>query len=163
MNNKTLIIYMVFLLCSGFSEGYAQEVILATGGELSGSGGKVSYAVGQIAQNTLTGPNGAVLPGIAQPYEIYIISGIDGSELDLEFNVYPNPITNFLNLEIGGKGNGKLHYQLYSLQGVLLESGPLKGSGTSNYIKMGDLTASTYFLKIINNKQLVKTLKIIKN
>jgi hypothetical protein len=39
------------------------------GGEATGSGGSVSYSVGQVVYTTNTGINGSVAQGVQQPYE----------------------------------------------------------------------------------------------
>jgi len=160
MNHKKLKISAVFLLL-GFGALHAQEAVLATSGEASGSGGTVSYSVGQVVYTTNTGANGSVASGVQQPYEITIITGIELPEINLELSAFPNPTTDFLNLKIGNYEHEKLSYQLYDMQGKLLEDKDIVESGTT--IKMQSLPTSTYFLQVTDMQKLVKTFKIIKN
>ena len=160
MNYKKLKISAVFLLL-GLGGLYAQEAVTATGGEASGSGGTVSYSVGQVVYSTTAGTNGSVAPGVQQPYEIAIITGIEVTEINLELSAYPNPTTDFLNIKIGNYDHEKLWYQLYDMQGKLLENRKIVKSGAT--IKMESLPASTYFLKVTGKQKSVKTFKIIKN
>jgi len=53
MRNKKLIIMLLLTGC--FTGVWAQETILATGADATGSGGKVSYSVGQIAYENFCG------------------------------------------------------------------------------------------------------------
>ena len=76
----------------------AQETIPASGGEASGSGGSVSYTIGQLVYSTITGTNdNSIAQGVQQPYEISIVSGIaEADEINLKILAYPNPVTDFL-------------------------------------------------------------------
>jgi hypothetical protein len=55
---------MAALLSAGCTAGYAQQVQPASGSEASGSGGSVSYTLGQAFYTSLTGPNGMLDQGI---------------------------------------------------------------------------------------------------
>ena len=98
---------------------YAQIAVTAIGGEASGSGGTVSYSVGQVVYTTNTGTNGSVAQGVQQPYDIFILTGIELTDIDLKLSAYPNPTTNFLHLHIEEYSNENWTYLLYDLQGVL--------------------------------------------
>lgn len=86
--------FLCFLLLIGFSITilHAQATIPATGGNAAGSGGSVSYTVGQITCNFLSGTNGTIAQGVQQPYEISVVTAIETArEISLECTVYPNP------------------------------------------------------------------------
>lgn len=90
MRHKRLKISAVLLLGLGLTGLLAQEKIIATGGDASGSGGSVSYSVGQVTYQTHIGTNGSVSEGVQQPYEISIITGIDEAEgINLTVLAYP--------------------------------------------------------------------------
>ena len=55
----------------------AQEAIPAAGSNAIGSGGSVSYSVGQVVYTINTGTNGSVAEGVQQPYEISVVVGIE--------------------------------------------------------------------------------------
>lgn len=157
--------FALILLSFGLIELKAQETIPATGGNASGSGGTVSYTVGQVIYNTNTGTNGSVAQGIQQPYEISIVSGVDETEsINLILSAYPNPTTDFLTLKIDASATlsiQSMSYQLYDISGKLLESKKIEGNETS--IDMKNLVPAIYFLKVIQGSKEVKTFKIIKN
>jgi hypothetical protein len=145
-----------------FSVGlYAQQTVPATGGDATGAGGSSSYTVGQVVYTTNTGSAGSVAQGVQQPYEIYTSVGIEVTEINLELVAYPNPTNNELTLNIGNYNNEKLSYQLYDMQGKLLDSKQVVNISTT--IVMQDLPVSTYLLNILDNKSLIKTFNIIKN
>jgi hypothetical protein len=158
MKHKKTIISVVFLLL-GLGELHAQESPTATGGEATGTGGTVSYSVGQVVYTSNTSTNGSVAQGVQQPFEISVISGVGETNFNLELSVYPNPTTNYLTLKVDKTTD--LSFQLYDLQGKLIKN--KKVSERTTTIKMEELPTSTYFLKVVKKKQIVKTFKIIKN
>ena len=139
----------------------AQQATTATGGNASGSGGTVAYSVGQIVYTTNTGTTGSVAQGVQQAYEISIVLGIEDNSINLELIAYPNPTTNFLTLNVGKAALSTLNFQLYDISGKLIESRKIISS--TETIGMENLPSATYFLKVVNNNQEVKTFKIIKN
>lgn len=150
----------VLLLGLGLT-AQAQQATTATGGNASGSGGTVAYSVGQIVYTTNTGTTGSVAQGVQQPYEISIVLGIDDNSIKLELTAYPNPTTNFLTLNVGKAELSTMNFELYDMSGKLIESRKIISS--SETIAMEKLPTATYFLKVTNNNNQVKTFKIIKN
>lgn len=139
----------------------AQETTLSTGGNNSGSGGSSSYSIGQILYTTNTDTNGFVAQGVQQPYEISITTGINKTNFNLELFVYPNPTTSILKLKVGNQPFENLSFQLFDIQGKLIENNKLMKNTTT--INLEALPKSTYFLNVTDNNKLIKTFKIIKN
>ena len=140
----------------------AQESVNATGGNASGSGGSASYSVGQVVYTTNTGTNGSVAQGVQQAYEISVVSAIEEIKgINLTISAYPNPTTDYLTLSIGEFEISNLSYQLYDMNGKLLQSEKITGNQTS--IVMSNLVPATYFVKVIESNREIKTFKIIKN
>jgi hypothetical protein len=140
----------------------AQNSISASGGNASGSTGKVSYSVGQVVYTEYTGTNGSVAQGVQQPYEISVVTGIEeASDISMEIVVYPNPATDFIKLKIENYDVQNLRFQLYDLNGSLLQENKIVGNETN--IVMSNYMSATYFLKVTNNTKLIKSFKIIKH
>ena len=153
---------MAFLFATGISGLYAQETISASGGDASGSGGSSSYSLGQLVTATAETTDGSVAAGVQQPYEIFVVSGID-EKLKLKdvLLVYPNPTHDFLTLKVNYEPGNILSYQLINLNGKLLETKEISGSETS--IDMSHLDSGTYFLKVTDSHNRFSMFKIIKN
>jgi len=153
---------IAFILILGLSRLQAQEALTTTGGNASGSGGSASYSVGQVVYSTNTGINGSVAQGVQQPFEISIVNGLRVAEdVTLHCTAYPNPTKDYLILKVENIGKKHISYQLYDINGKILEHDKLEGNETS--IVMSNLVPSTYFLKVIDNKKEVKAFKIVKN
>ena len=161
MRHKKLELSVVLLLGLGLSGLHAQEAIPASGGNGSGTGGSVSYTIGQVVYNTNTGTNGTEAQGVQQPFEISVVTAIEEAKvISLEFVVYPNPAKDYVILKTGTYDVENLNYYLYDSNGRLLDKDKVQGNETT--ISMRTLLPSTYFLKVIDNNRVIKIFKIIK-
>jgi len=162
MRHKKIIFSAILLIGLGLAGAQAQESVNATGGNASGSGGTASYSVGQVVYTTNTGTNGSAAQGVQQPFEISVVTGLEEAKgINLSVTAYPNPTTDYLILSIVDFEASELSYQLYEMNGKLIESNMLEGNQTS--IVMSNLVPATYFLKVTEGKKEVKSFKIIKN
>ncbi len=162
MRHKRLKLSAVLLLGLGLTGLQAQTSVNATGGNASGSGGTVSYSVGQVVYTTNTGTNSSVAQGVQQPYEISVLTAIEQAKgINLSVSAYPNPTTDFLTLRIDEFEISNLSYQLYDINGKLLQSEKITGNQTS--IVMSHLVPANYLVKVIQGNKEFKTFKIIKN
>ena len=162
MKLKFLIFKLALLSGLGSAGLRAQEALPASGNTASGSGGSVSYSVGLPVYSFHTGAGGSVAEGVQQPFEIFVITGIDDARnIALSCSVYPNPTSDFLMLKVDQLELEDLHLQLYDLKGTLLEEKSITGSETS--VPMHHLASSMYFLKVLHNQETIKTFKIINN
>ena len=160
MKHKNTITSVAFLFL-GLGGLHAQETVLPTGGEATGTGGTASYSVGQVVYTTATGTNGSVAQGVQQPYEISTTVGINETTIQLELSVYPNPTTNYLQLKVDSEKLENLNFQLIDLQGKVIENKKVTANSTT--ISMEALPKAIYFLNVTKDNQVVKTFKIIKN
>ena len=139
----------------------AQETIVVTGVNATGSSGSVSYTVGQIINNTVSGTTGSVAPGMQQPYEISVVTAIENTgSIELECIVYPNPTSGKVKLVFESYEYEDLVYRLYDNSGALLQDQKVEGRETE--ISLENLSSSVYFLKVIKNNLEVKVFKIVK-
>lgn len=155
-------IYIVlsFLLCVVVTS-FAQHASVASGADASGSGGTISYSIGQVVNTTNIGTSFSIAEGVQQPYEISVTVGINNSNIQLGAMIYPNPTTNYIVLKTEGYPSKELSYQLFDQNGKLIVSKQIISN--SERIEMQNLAASTYFLKVIENQTVRKVFKIAKN
>ena len=139
-----------------------QSAIPATGGSATGTGGTVTYTVGQVAFSSLTGTSGSVAQGVQQPWEISTVTAIEKTEgIMLEMSVYPNPTGGALKLTIKDIDDKNLRYKLFDMNGLLLQDKKIDSEETE--ISLQDYSSTMYFLRVINNTQDIKVFKIVKN
>jgi len=169
MRHKKLQLCTILLLGIGLADVYSQQTIPSTGGNGSGSGGKVSYSAGQTFYHTNPGSNGTEAQGVQQPYEISELTGIEDKGIHLVISAYPNPVTDFLLLKIEAStliNLQPLYYQLFDINGKLLMNRNIESNETP--VSMKKLVPGTYILKVIEaqstgNQKEIKTYQIIKN
>jgi hypothetical protein len=157
---KTIVVSFSVLFF-GITNLLAQQGTSASGADASGSGGTASYTIGQTDYSTASGSGGIITQGIQQPYEIFIVTGIEEKSIDLTASVYPNPTTDFVLLKVENSISANFTFQLYDIQGKILLNKKVENNQTS--ISMADLANAVYFIKVLNNNNEVKTFKIIKN
>ena len=157
--SKTRLMLMLML---GFSTAYAQQSANAAGGEASGNGGSLSYSVGEIVYTTISGSNGSVAQGVQQPYEISSVLSLEETKgISLNIIAYPNPTVDRLILKMDSYSGSNLTYQLFDLNGRLVDNSAIRGLET--IVSMQDYESGVYLLKIISAGREVRTFKIIKN
>jgi hypothetical protein len=162
MQYKKMVFNAILFLGPGLLSLQAQEGISVSGGDASGSGGTVSYTLGQVAYITNTGMGGSEAQGVQQAFEISIVSGIEEmSGITLRFSAYPNPVSKVLILKIEGELQGQYFVSLYNVKGIRLSY--KKTEGIETHIDMENLYPAIYFLKVTDGNKEVKTFKIIKN
>jgi hypothetical protein len=138
----------------------AQSGPVTTGYDATGSGGSVSYSIGQIDYTAPTGSGGSVHEGLQQPYEFYTFGVENNPSISLELMVYPNPTTSTLFLNILQPDLSNLNYQLYDELGRELASSLITEKTTP--ILMESYSPGIYLLKIFDTKNPLQTFKIIK-
>jgi hypothetical protein len=160
MKRKKVIVTATLILASAGGL-HAQEAVSAAGNDASGTGGTFSYTIGQIAYTSNSGTSGEVNQGVQQAYEIVTTAGLEDQNIALELSTFPNPTSGSMTILVGEHGQEALSYQLFDIQGKLLEEKEIVQNETG--VSMNGLAPSTYLLKITDNGQLVKEFKIIKN
>ncbi len=138
----------------------AQESVNTSGGVDKGSGGTVSFSVGQMVYTTDSKGSGAVVQGIQRPYRI---TTTDIKKLDnvISFKAYPNPSSDDLFLEMNAFRNAKLNYHLYDMQGKLIMTNPIEIPKTQ--INMRALAVGSYVIHIYDSKNKdIQSIQIIK-
>lgn len=161
---KKAYLFMLLILFIGFNKINAQQATLVSGGNATGSGGSVSFSIGQIDYITATGTNGSVSQGLQQPIEISTLSGTQFTQINLQMAVYPNPTTAFVYLKIDHSESfdlEQLAFQLVDINGKEIIYQKIYTSETQ--ISLENLAATIYFLKVSENNKTIKTFKIIKN
>jgi len=87
---------LTFLWLLDVNKSNAQDA-LSIGGEATGSGGAVSYSIGQIDYAFKGNTTFTLAEGVQQPYEISV-TALDENNEGIMLSVYPNPVVNMLRI-----------------------------------------------------------------
>ena len=159
MINNSLF-FLAFLLTFSVNAQTSHQVLSATGGDATGSGGTVAFSVGQIVYTTSTGTTGSVAQGVEQAYEISSV-GIKETALNISLSVFPNPTSDFLTLKVQDYNNEALSYNLLDEQGKLVLNEQITTQDTQ--IAMSTLVRGAYFINVLQANKKIQIFKIIKN
>ena len=159
MINNSLF-FLAFLLSFSMNAQTSHQVLSATGGDATGSGGTVAFSVGQIVYTTSTGTTGSVAQGVEQAYEISSV-GIKETALNISLSVFPNPTSDFLTLKVQDYNNEDLSYSLIDEQGKLVLNEQI--TKQDNKLVMSTLARGIYFINVLQANKKIQTFKIIKN
>lgn len=158
ITTKLCVAFLLGMVLSGL---HAQQTILSANSNATGSEGTVTYSVGQVAYLTKSGTDGTITEGIQQPYEILYLTGIEEEKgITLECLIYPNPANRYVKLKIENHDINNLSYQLYNMNGLLLQN--MKIGSEETFIPMEDLVKATYFLIITEKDKALRTFQIVK-
>ena len=155
---KKYILGTLFFLAPFFI--ISQEIISPSAGDSSGSGGSLSYTIGQVFFNTIESDYGSLVQGVQQPFEFQTLSTPALLTVQLTAVTYPNPTTEFVLLKISDTALENLQYTLFDLNGKTIDSKKINSYSTK--ITMKNFAIGMYLLKLTKNNQPLKTFKIIK-
>lgn len=141
------------------SISWSQSNTVATGGDATGTGGSVSYSIGQIDYISGTGSDGSINQGVQQPFEFFKDVGLEETS-EISTQLYPNPTNEHVVLAIENPGDD-LSYQLYDVKGKLIATEKI--SETETLIDMRALSAGSYNLSILKQHTQIESIKIIKH
>lgn len=78
----------------------AQSSTVCSGGEGLGPGGSVSFSIGQLVVESTIDSEGSISPGVQQTYESASVY-VNESLFDNTLVLYPNPTTQFIEMDFG--------------------------------------------------------------
>ena len=157
--SKILLMKFLALIIIPFGLTKAQTAILTTGTTATGAAGSTTYSVGQVAYSQ-KGTNQQVMEGVQQAYEITMLEVDNESIMEKKILLYPNPVSDFLNIDFGKENFHNSNYVLFDSQGKLIKSGNFSQQKTE--LNMTTLPTSVYIIQIFQDKKNIKTFKIIK-
>lgn len=151
----------VFALFSSATFCFAQDAVISSGGNASGTTGSVSYTVGQVFYTTPASASGAVAQGVQQPFEIQTLLSTTNFNINVQMSVYPNPTSNAISLQIKDIDLNEMKYELFDMNGRLVAKNVIVSANTT--LQLNDFQAAMYVLNIIQSGQVIKSFKVIKN
>lgn len=160
---KKMLTISCCLLGFGTTTLFAQQGPVAAGGNATGTGGTVSYSIGQVFYSTPSGSTHNLIQGVQLPYEIYVVTSVEEEDetIGLTVSVYPNPVMDQFNLRVENSSEKDYTYRFFNAQGQVICDGKVEHDETT--ISTASLATSFYILNVYSKKQTVKSFKIIKH
>ena len=162
MKKISLIFVVIFFATFSFSQSINNELTSNAGntGEDS-NGNTLSWSVGEVLTQTYSSDNNKLTQGFHQGILTFVNIN-EKQELDFTINIYPNPTTNILTIDISKlPDNETLKVKILDINGKLINERMLD---LSNTIDFRNYAKGTYLISIHNSKnEIIKTGKIIKS
>lgn len=146
MKKKT-IISILSIIC--LQVLYSQETVGSAGKDLSNSQTKLNFTIGEPIINTLSNDKETVLIGYQQPIiKVEPISIKEGQ--DWNISIFPNPSTNYINIEWKNETITEMYYSLLDINGKIV----LQGNDANNIqLNVTDISSGNYFLHLKTKRQ----------
>lgn len=158
-----IIIALAFAPLALFGQSAERQVIASTGGYAAATGLQVSYTVGETVIATGTSSNIIVTQGFQQPDGNSV--GIEELDNGLSVNVYPNPVSNEVAVEISAMNDLNVSATVYDMHGKQTSVGlsNLKVNGTlKTSLDISSLSAGQYFISFTDASANLGTVRIQK-
>ena len=151
---STLIIFITVALNTN-----AQQNTVASGGLATGTGGNISFSIGQIDYLYSTTASFSVSQGLQQVYNLNITAVRNNFvEDDRYINIYPNPTREGVYLDF--EKFYEATYTIYDYTGNIVASNTIESSKT--FIPLQTLPAATYIILITQSNKPQKSYLISK-
>ena len=136
----------------------AQVAVVPAGGD----GDQVAFSVGQAVAGLAVGETGSAEIGVQQTYSL-LVSGLHEipAMAGTAITVYPNPTSSMLQIKVVSTIQGDVDYELFSVQGQLLESKRFDPKLPME-IDMTGYPQGTYTLRLLQNGQVGAGCQVIK-
>lgn len=135
----------------------AQEVVSTQGDSYSNSSGSIDFTVGEVIISTETDGTNNITQGFHQTNWNFV--GLDNHVPNYEATIFPNPTEDVLNIRTSMFEN--VTYTIYDAKGRLVLQNALLTEQTP--IRVSQLAPGSYSLTLNNEKQILKTFKLIKH
>lgn len=156
--------FLIIICCCSLC--LAQQVISTAGNHSENDIVQLSWTIGEPVIFTLSNGSNILTQGMHQSK--LIIDAIEEIGISgLEISAFPNPANEFVNLQVQqllteqpNEMLKDISFHLYDMNGKVLMQKQIVNIET--IIQMNGYSPSTYFLKIMIGKKIIKTFKIIK-
>ncbi|MCC7298871.1 MAG: T9SS type A sorting domain-containing protein [Bacteroidia bacterium] len=139
---------------------YAQQTMAAAGGDATGSGGSISYTIGQVDYISANSAAGFINQGVQQPYEMFSVN-MENFESNFNIIAFPNPATTTINVNIESLINGGLaDIAVVDALGKVVIKQSTDRSSTE--INLSNVSPGIYQL-VVKTKTENKTIQFLKN
>ena len=156
------ILIAIFSITLGQAQSLSQVVVANTGATISGASNSLSFTAGEAVVGSIS--NGESLEqGFWLGAVGTLVLSNEEFTLDVNASAYPNPVTDYLNLNFNEMAGQDFEIMLYDTNGKQVFQKELKNSSENEILDFHSYNTGMYILNIkqrATNKS--KTIKIIK-
>lgn len=162
MNKLLLLILFTVWMNNIYSQSTSPKIVSTAGETFQGTSLQIDWTLGEVAITTILNSTQQITQGFHQPYSI--LTDVDELPQEIgQINVFPNPTSDWLELNFFFNQTKEVYIRLYDNHGKLILKKYYKGQFISESISLSELPNGNYFLNIlIDESQFSQTVKIQK-
>lgn len=159
---KNVVLLLLFFCYHFYASGQENDLrLLSTSGSFfSNNDYQISWSLGELSVATLGRNNLVLTQGFQQSFD-QVTSVFSLEKKQFTFKVFPNPVSQLLQLELEELPNAEMNYQLKNIYGQLFSTGTISNLRTT--IEVANLSNQMYFLTLSKTSgEVISVVKIQK-
>lgn len=155
---------LVFAAFSANAQLKQSDIVSAGGGYAEKGTISLSSTIGEPAGGTFTSGTLTMVLGFQQAFDIKgtgVLEKEAKDGLDVSVSIYPNPVSDFVNVKLSNAVEEKLNVLILNNMGAVLKSVDFDNETEVN-IDVADMPKGVYLVRVIAGSTMIKTQKIIK-
>jgi hypothetical protein len=155
------LLFMMSLFFTSMGQTISSEVVGSAGDYYQNpSGFNLHFTIGEVAISNYETSGLILSEGFHQTYlDDAVMSIWENSKNNIDLHVFPNPASSWIKIDSDFSEN--LHVNISNITGQQVDKIELSANETKE-VNIQNLPAGIYLLQFSNDKQLLKTVKIIK-
>lgn len=152
--------FLAFLSCFAGVALLAQRDAVSTGGVATGTGGSVSFSIGQVANDAPASGTGSVTQGVQQPYDdlstVIPDHGLDASDV----TAFPTVTNDLVVVSVPGSTTSPLRMDVIDALGRIVVHRAIVAARTE--LSLGALAPGTYRLRVSDGAGPLRTFTLVR-
>ncbi len=144
MKFLTILSVAVLPLCS-MAQSVTPEVIASAGEHFDNGTTQLSWTLGEVMIDTYDNGSNILTQGFHQTN--LTVTAIDEAVSDIRLNLYPNPTSEFLNIELGNNEKD-INIQMYDMSGKLMHKDVINAYDTKYVLPMQSVATGKYLIQM---------------
>ena len=159
MRRLFLTVGLGIALLSASAQTASPELVSSSGDSFNNTSYQLDWSIGECITATHSAGDYVITQGFHQ--NSYVVTSVEDLRTDIQMSVYPNPTSDFISLKVESSKAEDMQYTITDFSGRVLQ--------TANFVEdieqinFTNYAVGTYFITVLENNQLIKSFKIIKN
>jgi hypothetical protein len=157
--------FMLLMLFSvAHSQSLEKQVFASSGNDLANANNQLNFTIGESLVSNVTSASNTIEQGFWKSAAQITLNVNDFIENNVELILYPNPVTDYLNIRFKEQTQNEFKLQLVDILGRSQNIISTLNSQSDNIVNVSNLAKGTYILNFTDtttNKRI--SYKIIKN
>jgi hypothetical protein len=129
----------------GMAQSISPEVIASAGEHFDNGTTQLSWTLGEVVIDTYDNGTNILTQGFHQTQ--LTVTSVEESLSDVRMNMYPNPTSEFLNIELGNNEKD-INLQLFDMSGKLIHKDVINAYDTKYVLPMQSVATGNYLVQM---------------